>query len=161
MRTSDAIVFIFGGLILWRSGTKIEATIDPDRQIDTVARTIWGEARGEGARGMQAVANVIMNRTARGGWYGLTPAEVCKKPYQFSCWNENDPNRAKLLAVTDSDKEFRQALSIARDAVNGDLIDITDGATEYHAKNIKPENWDYSKLKQTVLIGNHIFYKSI
>ena len=39
-------------------------------EIDTLARTIWGEARGEGSAGMQAVANVVMNRAAIGGWWG-------------------------------------------------------------------------------------------
>ena len=38
--------------------------------LDTLARTLWGEARGEGRAGMQAVANVIRNRAARPGWWG-------------------------------------------------------------------------------------------
>lgn len=32
------------------------------KEIDVLARTIYGEARGEGMQGMQAVANVVMNR---------------------------------------------------------------------------------------------------
>lgn len=67
MRLSEVLILTIGGLILYRSGRKIESEINPDGQVDVVARTIWGEARGEGANGMQAVANVIMNRTARGG----------------------------------------------------------------------------------------------
>jgi len=30
--------------------------------LDTMARTVWGEARGEGERGMEAIAWVIKNR---------------------------------------------------------------------------------------------------
>ena len=30
--------------------------------LDTLARTLWAEARGEGVAGMEAVAAVIMNR---------------------------------------------------------------------------------------------------
>ena len=41
-------------------------------QADIMARTIYGEARGEGQRGMQAVANVIMNRVKAGSWYGAS-----------------------------------------------------------------------------------------
>lgn len=161
MRLSEVLILTIGGLILYRSGRKIESEINPDGQVDIVARTIWGEARGEGANGMQAVANVIMNRVERGGWYGLTPAEVCKKPLQFSCWNSNDPNYKPMLSVTDSDKEFRQALEIATKAVTGQLPDITGGATEYHAKSIKPSSWNWHKLTQTTTIGDHIFYRSV
>ena len=125
-----------------------------------MAKTIWGEARGEGAVGMQAVANVIMNRVDRGGWYGASIKDVVLKPYQFSCWNATDPNRAKLDKLTVADLQSSGALQIAQQVINGQLPDITGGATEYHNKNILPD-WDYSKLKQTVQIGNHIFYRSI
>ena len=125
-----------------------------------MAKTIWGEARGEGAIGMQAVANVIMNRVDRGGWYGASIKDVVLKPYQFSCWNDTDPNRAKLDKLTVADLQSSGALQIAQQVINGQLPDITGGATEYHNKNILPD-WDYSKLKQTVQIGNHIFYRSI
>ena len=125
-----------------------------------MAKTIWGEARGEGSVGMQAVANVIMNRVDRGGWYGASIKDVVLKPYQFSCWNATDPNRAKLDKLTVADLQSSGALQIAQQVINGQLPDITGGATEYHNKNILPD-WDYSKLKQTVQIGNHIFYRSI
>ena len=125
-----------------------------------MAKTIWGEARGEGSVGMQAVANVIMNRVDRGGWYGASIKDVVLKPYQFSCWNDTDPNRAKLDKLTVADLQSSGALQIAQQVINGQLPDITGGATEYHNKNILPD-WDYSKLKQTVQIGNHIFYRSI
>lgn len=73
--------------------------VDKDKEIDLLARTAWGEARGEGVSGMQAVINVVQNRVARGGWWGATIEDVVLKPWQFSAWNANDPNRAKLLAV--------------------------------------------------------------
>lgn len=124
-----------------------------------MAKTIWGEARGEGLRGMQAVANVIMNRVDRGGWYGASIKDVVLKPYQFSCWNVTDVNRAKIDALTEAELASSGALNVARQVINGQLGDITGGATEYHNKNIEP-NWDWSKLEKTVQIGNHIFYRS-
>lgn len=124
-----------------------------------LAKTIWGEARGEGLKGMQAVANVIMNRVSRGGWYGASVKDVVLKPYQFSCWNENDPNRALLDAIGETTLNASGAMSVAEAAINGTLRDITGGATEYHNKNIKP-NWNWDKLEQTTVIGNHIFYRS-
>ena len=123
-------------------------------QTDYLARTIYGEARGEGARGMQAVANVVMNRVKAGGWYGASVKDVVLKPKQFSCWNSDDPNRTIILAATAA--QLKQARSIAEQAINGTLPDITGGATHYHAKSITPY-WAAS-LKQTTTIGNHVFY---
>lgn len=148
--------FVF---VAFYRGFKV-VTVTDNSEIDVLARTIWGEARGEGYAGMQAVANVIMNRVKRGGWYGLTVTEVCKKPFQFSCWNVNDVNYAKIQNVTTADNQFLQAVNIATQAINGSLMDITGGATEYHTRSIKP-NWNYAKLEQTAEIGNHIFYRSL
>lgn len=130
--------------------------INPNAEIDTLARTLWGEARGEGVRGMQAVANVITNRVNRGGWYGATYQEVCLKPYQFSCWLDTDPNYEKLLRVNEKDSQFAQAVQIAKKAYNVELPDITGGAINYHAKSVLPY-WAKS-MSKTATIGNHIFY---
>lgn len=151
-------IYSFVLIAIYR-GAKV-LTVTDNSESDVLARTIWGEARGEGYAGMQAVANVIMNRVKRGGWYGLTVSEVCKKPYQFSCWNVTDPNYQKIKTVTTANNQFLQAVEIATQAVNGTLPDITSGATEYHATSIKP-NWNYNKLVEVGTIGNHKFYRSI
>lgn len=127
--------------------------------IDTLARTIWGEARGEGREGMEAVAAVIMNRVARPCWWGRTIETVCTKPWQFSCWNSNDPNLAKLLSVTEADPSFKTAMEIATLAEAGELPDPTNGSTHYHVKTIRP---DWAQGRQPcAAIGNHLFYKDI
>lgn len=132
---------------------------DGRKEVDVLARTIWGEARGEGAQGMQAVANVIMNRVAKTGWWwGTTVEEVCKKPYQFSCWNANDPNSSKCMSIGTGDKIFQQCINIATLAVNGRLADITNGADHYHAASVHPIWADKYELVRR--IGNHLFYKS-
>ncbi len=127
-------------------------------EIDLLARTIWAEARSEGERGMQAVANVIKNRADKGGYFGRSIVDVATKDFQFSAWNIGDPNRSKLLAVTDENPEFRKALDIAKGVLKGTLSDITEGADHYHTYNINP-SWAASltKIKQ---IGDHIFYRS-
>lgn len=125
--------------------------------IDVLARTIWGEARGEGSIGMQAVACVIMNRARIGGWWGDTVVQVCQKPYQFSCWNRGDPNYRKLLSVGMEDLHFVTAKRIARRAVLGVLDDPTRGATHYHAAGAEPY-WAKNE-KPVAVIGKHIFYK--
>ena len=132
-----------------------------DMEVDVLARTLWGEARGEGTAGMEAVASVVLNRVRvaqnRGKfWWGNNIIQVCQKPYQFSCWNRSDPNFRKLQAVDEADLYFATALRIARRAVIGKLEDATGGATHYHASGVAPY-WDKSE-KPTAVIGNHIFY---
>lgn len=130
-----------------------------NEQIDYMARTAWGEARGEGLTGMQAVINVIMNRVKAGSWYGATPKEVVLKKSQFSVWNKNDPNYPKLLTVTDSDKDFTAAKNLATLAYNGNLPDITNGATNYLALGSLSSvpNW-VASMDEVASIGNHTFY---
>ncbi len=129
------------------------------KEIDLLARTAWGEARGEGLAGMEKVMHVIMNRVKRGGWWGATVESVVKKPYQFSTWNESDPNFAKMQAVNTSDKQFVAALSSARGIYAGTIEDTTGGATHYHATKINPA-WARAGTV-TEIYGNHIFYKNI
>ena len=127
------------------------------QEVDVVARTIWGEARGEGERGMHAVANVIINRAKKGGWWGNTPVEVCLKPQQFSAWNRNDPNFDLARKVTAQDPVFRLALEIAGRAIAGTLPDITGGATHYFNPEVVMPSWA-SALNYIADIGKHRFY---
>lgn len=129
------------------------------RNIDTTARIAWGEARNQGAKGMQAVLNVIANR-ANDSRYPDSLASVATQPWQFSAYNENDPNRDKLLRVDDNDLNFAQAVELAAQNVRGDLPDITGGATHYHTKHIAPPFWTKGATK-TAEIGDHIFYKDV
>lgn len=131
--------------------------------IDVMARTLWGEARSEGVKGMEAVAHVILNRVQyainNGGdyWWGNSVVTVCQRPYQFSCWNFSDPNRVKIIALDASDHYFATCLRIARRAVNGQLgDDFTHGATHYHTKDVNPV-WARGKTPITI-IGRHKFY---
>lgn len=130
-----------------------------DKDHDVLARTLWGEARGEGLDGMAAVASVIMNRVHIGGWWGDTVAGVCQHPWQFSCWNANDPNREKLLAVTTTDPQFADAVMIARVAIAGELRDRTHGATGYYApKVVQTPSWAQGK-QPCARVGNQLFFK--
>lgn len=136
-----------------------------EADIDTLARTIWGEARGEGIPGMEAVASVVMNRVkadlgkdGRPDWWGEGIEGVCRKKWQFSCWNGNDPNLGKLILVKASeDPHFAAALEIAERAAAGRLIDRTGGATHYHTKSSRPK-WAEGQTP-TATIGWHLFYR--
>jgi N-acetylmuramoyl-L-alanine amidase len=142
-----------------------QAPPKPGSAVDILARTLWGEARGEPVRGKEAVACVVMNRVrtaqARGGryWWGADPIAVCTKPWQFSCWNPADPNRAKLEAVTMEDRTFRMCVRIARRALAGVVDDPTGGATHYHTRDVAPP-WSRGR-SPTAEIGGHVFYANV
>ncbi len=143
------------------SRAKIEAFYH-NTSIDVLARTLWGEARGEGSAGMEAVACVILNRVKRAEkegsfWWGNNIIQVCQKPYQFSCWNRSDPNYKTLQAVQSDDLYFASALRVARRAVAGTLEDMTNGSTHYHADYITPY-WAKGETPRTK-IGRHVFYR--
>lgn len=127
--------------------------------VDVLARTLWGEGRGEGIRGMEAIACVVLNRAAAPSWWGRDVISVCRSPWQFSAWNPDDVNRRKLLAVTTADAQFRQALDIARRAVAGQLPDRTQGADHYHHRAIRPRWADHRRI--VARIGLHIFYRLV
>jgi len=135
-----------------------------DQAVDTLARTLWGEARGEPAGGLAAVAHTVVNRALLGAaqrkyrWWGSSIVEVCRKPQQYSCWNDDDPNCAKLKQVTAADADFRRCLAVAAQAVDGTLgADPTGGATHYHTRACHP-SWAKGKAPCYAL-GDHLFYR--
>jgi len=127
--------------------------------LDTMARTVYGEARGEGDIGMAGVAWVIKNRSDKPGWWGTDVESVCLKKFQFSCWLENDPNCAKLKAVTLNDPYFAKATNICSAVLGGTIPDPTGGATSYYERHMVPmPNWAVGKTP-IAHIGNHFFFK--
>lgn len=138
--------------------------------LDIMARTIYGEARGETFQGKVEVAHVILNRAAIGGWWGDTIIKVCLKPWQFSCWNQNDPNRELLEKINyrgnpyrawDRDV-FRDCLYIAHGARRGFLTSNLDGkATHYYApKAISEPKWTEGATFLGA-VGDHRFYGDV
>jgi N-acetylmuramoyl-L-alanine amidase len=134
----------------------VETGVDPS-EVDILARTIYGEARGESDAGKVAVAWVVKNRARIGGWWGSDIKEVCLKPYQFSCWNPSDPNQAIIMRIVNSNHIFKRCLAIATDVLAGTIADPTNGANHYHESGIKP-TWASGKTPTTA-IGNHDFYR--
>lgn len=126
------------------------------QQRDTLVKTILGEARGEGAEGMAAVAHVIANRAAS-GQYPSDPARVALQPYQFSTWNrgEGGNNPGQFRPGT---RQYNQAAQIIDQVFGGQSRDPTNGALFYHTPQVRP-NWSGSVNRYgTTQIGNHIFY---
>lgn len=123
-----------------------------------LARTVYGESRGQPFEGQKAVAHVVLNRVS---WKPGDPdhsiAAVCLRWLQFSAWNENDPNRSRMAAADLTDSSFRMALRAALEAY--DEKDFTLGSRHYHTKTIKPK-WSEGHTP-VVMIGDHVFYNDI
>jgi N-acetylmuramoyl-L-alanine amidase len=140
--------------------------------------TVWGEARGQPVQGQQAVAHVVLNRAAartpsgKPQWWGGSIEGVITKPWQFSCWNDNDPNapgcrdlRDRLLLGPQAALSAAevQAYTAALAVLNG-APDPTGGATHYYAawmdgKGVAPK-WAKGRTPSAV-IGGHKFYRGV
>lgn len=142
---------------------KSMSVTEKDRNI--LARTLWGEARGESLAGQIAVAWTIRNRVNDGvskSWWGEGYAGVCQKPYQFSCWNKTDPNYQFLIGMKQIPlRELAQARIVADQVIDGKVPDPTGGANHYYAIAMKtPPAWA-AKAKQTLKLGGHVFFKDV
>jgi len=128
-----------------------------DRDIDALAKTIYGEARGESQEGQYAVAHSVMNRQKSNKSYlkGSNVEETCKKPYQYACWNSNDVNSGKL------GNAGQQHRNIATQVYDGQHKDNTNGSTHYHADYAKSGHPWANNKQPTRTIGAHEFYNNI
>jgi len=124
--------------------------------LETAARTVWGEARGELPLGQTGVAWVIRNRAAwqPPQWWGHTVKLVCLHPYQFSCWNPTDPNYYHMRSL--SDQDLLQYHEIVRAVMAGNVSDPTGGASHYERVGAGAP-WAKGRMI-SALIGNHEFF---
>jgi spore germination cell wall hydrolase CwlJ-like protein len=131
-----------------------------------LALTMWGEARSQGELGMRAIGHVIVNRATVGAnmWGGDTIPGVALHDRQFSCWNQNDPNRERMLNIdqvnpaTPDGQAWKLAQVIAIQILTGHSDDPTGGATMYHSTSVNPY-WAASERNQeTTRVAGHIFY---
>lgn len=126
-----------------------------DQDLPWIARTAYGEARGEGYYGMRLVAEVIINRMKDRRWPKTAKGVVLQK-WQFSCWNSNDPNREAILSVNLHNPFYREAYHATINAAK--MEDISKGANHYFSMSIKMPWWA-KKMKHTLTYGRHRFYK--
>jgi spore germination cell wall hydrolase CwlJ-like protein len=134
-----------------------------------LALNTYHEAKNQSLVGQVATAQVVMNRVADDR-YPNTVCEVVKqgphrpswenpeKEYpirhrcQFSWYCDGKPD------VPKNEKAWRKAQDVAFLVLYNKInLDVTEGATHYHATYVRPA-WARTK-KRTTRIEKHIFYR--
>jgi spore germination cell wall hydrolase CwlJ-like protein len=128
----------------------------PDGGADwqCLTEALYFEARGESIKGQVAVAEVILNR-ADSGLYPRSVCAVIKQrgrgacAFSYVCDGSSDVMR---------DRGSRdRAARIARVMLDGAPRALTEGATHFHTRAVKPR-WA-RQFRHTTTIGAHIFYR--
>lgn len=125
---------------------------------------LYYEARSEGERGIRAVASVIYNRHLKGRYKGMSYADICTEPKQFSCFN--DDNKPMTYCIVIKSMEDVKALNIIDRVVEemrsgrfNPIISSTHYVTIdfYNRMEIKNPNHWCRKMILTYKINRHIF----
>lgn len=136
--------------------------------MEILARTCYGEARGENFDGKVAVCWVVKNRFLRPGWWtrergdGIeddTIEAACMDPLQFSCWNANDPNLQIITQVSWRNAKFQRCLAAATCVLFDWVPDPTFGSDHYHTTAVAPP-WSRGKTP-VAQFGTHQFFNNI
>ena len=140
------------------------------RQNQCMAKNIFFESATQSTAGKLAVANVVMNRVKSNKWPNTICEVIEQGPHYYS---ENSkewiPKRDRCQfswycdGRSDVPKEgryWRDSQKVANYVISksNNMLDITDGATHYHADYIEGPRWTHSK-KNTTTIDEHIFYR--
>jgi spore germination cell wall hydrolase CwlJ-like protein len=124
-----------------------------------LSEVLYYEARGEGAGGQKAIAEVVFHRMNHGD-YGHS---ICAVVYeganrsgcQFSFTCNGEARRPKQAAA------WRESEKLAAQILTGQvaLKNATGGALNFHAVSVSPDWAD--TMNRTTQIGNHIFYRGM
>ena len=141
-----------------------------NEHVKCLALNMYHEARDQGTAGRLAVSAVVLNRV-NDSRFPNTICEVIKQGQTRKSWRDPSvsypiKNRCQFSWYCDGisdevkdEKTYQKILDFARLIMHNDIqfVDITDGATHYHADYVKPD-WADTKTRTTE-IGDHIFYR--
>ena len=139
-------------------------------EVECLSLNMYHEARNQGTAGLLAVSNVVLNRV-NDERFPDTVCGVVKQGPTRQSWRENGgtipiKNKCQFSWYCDGksdepsdDVTYEQLYELSMDLLSSDFpyLDITDGATHYHADYILP-SWAITKTR-TVEIEDHIFYR--
>lgn len=139
-----------------------------------LALTVYGEARGEPREGKAGVVWTVLHRAANPRWWGRSVASCCLTSYQFSCWNESDPNRATLMRQIGHDLQRAEltetarrnemlldCLAVVNEVLDGEIPDPTGGATHYCTRAVASRTSWARGREPSAEIGAHLFFAGV
>lgn len=124
-----------------------------DAEWQCLTEALYFEARGESLEGQVAVAEVILNRVDS----PLYPRSVC------GVVKQRGGGGCQFSYVCDGKKKMREKAAadlagrIARAMLDGAPRVLTDGATHFHTRGVRP-GWS-KRFAKTAAIGAHLFYR--
>ncbi|NHB76706.1 cell wall hydrolase [Rhodobacter calidifons] len=124
-----------------------------DAEWQCLTEALYFEARGESLEGQIAVAEVILNRV-ESPLYPRTVCGVVRQRVGGSCQFSYVCNgRTRMREPAAADLAGR----IARAMLDGAPRLLTEGATHFHGRGVKPD-WS-RRFPRTAAIGAHVFYR--
>ncbi|MEH6664304.1 MAG: cell wall hydrolase [Brevundimonas sp.] len=135
---------------------RLAGALDASRDLECLTQAVYYEARGEGRAGMQAVAQVVLNRARHGAF----PNSVCGVVYQGAarstgCQFSFTCNGAMRRGVNRA--AWRRAHDVASAALSGQVYAPVGNATHFHTTAVSPR-WRHS-LVPVGQVGSHLFYR--
>jgi spore germination cell wall hydrolase CwlJ-like protein len=118
---------------------------------ELLAAVLIAEAGGEGEVGIRAVYEVIQNRVIE---RDLTPAQIVRQRFQFSCLNVE--TESSLVARARQHPQWGFALRTVHAHRRTDLV---KGANHYYAPALGPRPYWSRGLEPVAVIGGHSFFK--
>ena len=161
---SDKQATIMSPLEITKNGKTTVVPLVNSEELECMSKNIYFEAAMESTAGKLAVAQVTMNRVNSSRY----PNTVCKVITQGKHYKNGFPVKdrcqfswycdGKLDEPPTRGSMWNESQEVAKYVLSTpDLMDITDGATHYHADYISSPKWAHPRRK-TVEIDTHIFF---
>jgi spore germination cell wall hydrolase CwlJ-like protein len=137
------------------------APIEQQSDFMLLCMCVFGEARNQTFDAMVGVGNVVKNRLNAQTYFGKTWHEVILKPWQFSSFNTNDPNRSKLLnpLAHENVKVWNRCCEAAEIVYDNRVADNTGTALFYFSTPLTEPPKTWGTVIHTVTLDGLHFYK--
>lgn len=135
---------------------RLNGALEASRDLDCLTTAVYYEARGEGQSGMQAVAQVIINRARHPAF----PQSICGVVYQGSGRRTGCQFSFVCNGAINGRREggaWERARQVAARALDGYVYVPVGNATHFHTTAVNPR-WSGSLVRVTQ-VGSHIFYR--
>ena len=134
----------------------LAGALESSRELECLTQAVYFEARGEGASGQAAVAQVVLNRVRSPAF----PKTVCGVVFQgaargvgcqFSFACDGSMRRGREYIA------WTRAQSVADRALSGTVMAAVGQATHFHTTSVQP-SWGPNLLR-VAQVGLHVFYR--